>query len=256
MTLAHIQADFFDHLRHGGSRVKALIAGEQQSRRLAIYYDAYRLRLQEALQENYPQLYRLLGDDVFEHMSDEYLQQHSPKHFSIRYFGDMLSDFLGSRPPYSDQPAMAQLAHFEWLLRTVFDAPDGETLQRDHLQHVAAHQWPAMVFHFHPSMRHAVYNFNIVTIWKALEKGIDPPKPTPQPPTHWLVWRYQLRTQFRSLSAQYYDCWQSIAHGDGFSLTCEKLALNYGEQAASIAAGFIDSGLQEGLFEKFHCQES
>ena len=66
------------------------------SRRLAIYYDAYRLRLLEALDSNYPILHSWMGDDEFEKLGLAYLDAHPSTHFSIRYFGHRLSEFPAS----------------------------------------------------------------------------------------------------------------------------------------------------------------
>src|SRR5260370_38876226 len=88
--------------------------------RLGIYRNAYRVRLIEALDDTYPVLHALLGDEVFVALGEKFVSAHPSVHRSIRWYGAELSEFLSLCPPYPEQPILAELALLEWTLREVF----------------------------------------------------------------------------------------------------------------------------------------
>ena len=63
---------------------------------LDIYRNAYRVRLIEALNETYPVLHAVLGDDDFATLGEEFVAAHPSVHRSIRWYGSELSDFLAA----------------------------------------------------------------------------------------------------------------------------------------------------------------
>ena len=62
--------------------------------RLAVYGNAYGYRLIDALSDNYPAVHTLMGDDDFYEMTYAYMAAHPSSHFSLRYFGHKLEEFL------------------------------------------------------------------------------------------------------------------------------------------------------------------
>ncbi|PJB07711.1 MAG: DUF2063 domain-containing protein, partial [Hydrogenophilales bacterium CG_4_9_14_3_um_filter_63_34] len=65
-------------------------------RRLKIYHDAYRLRLIEALSKAYPNLFRLLGDALFERMARSYIAAHPSGYRNLRWYGGELAEHLAA----------------------------------------------------------------------------------------------------------------------------------------------------------------
>ena len=62
--------------------------------RLGIYRHAYRARLAEALDDIYPILHKILGDETFASMAELFIEAHPSVHRSIRWYGRELADFL------------------------------------------------------------------------------------------------------------------------------------------------------------------
>ncbi|MHB8535227.1 MAG: HvfC/BufC family peptide modification chaperone, partial [Sulfuricaulis sp.] len=121
-----LQSDFQSYLLHGGDGMLGRVTSTAKAdapTRLTIYYDAYRLRLIEALDSNYPVLHAWIGDEEFEQLGLAYLGAHPSGHFSIRYFGHRLPEFLGTEA-YSDRPYLGEMAMLEWALSEAFDAED------------------------------------------------------------------------------------------------------------------------------------
>ena len=78
IRLARLQQNFQDYLlaEAGSGPVRGYIVDDAKvgaARRLAIYHDAYRLRLIEALSSAYPKLQTLLGDRLFDDTARAYI---------------------------------------------------------------------------------------------------------------------------------------------------------------------------------------
>ena len=218
-------------------------------RRLKIYAEAYRSRLLDALADNYPALQALLGDTVFMQMAGCYLDAQPSQHFSIRYFGHRLAEFLAAQPPYALQPVLTDLAQFEWALRDVFDAADAPVLTAGDLAAHAPEMWPMLCFKLHPSVRRLDLTWNAPELWKALAEQLDPPSPQKnQHATAWLIWRHELKIRFRSLQVD--EAWaiNALQLNTSFAELCAGLCEWVDEaHAAMHAARIIQRWLSEGV---------
>ena len=101
--------------------------------RLGIYRNAYRIRLRETIDVDHPVLGTYLGDELFDRMVDGYIDQHPSSFSSLRQFADRLPKFLSTNTPFSEHPQIAELARFERLLLTAFDAADASSVPPQHL---------------------------------------------------------------------------------------------------------------------------
>ncbi len=217
--------------------------------RLDIYRNGYKLRLIEAMDEIYPLLHQLLGDEVFSALSEAFIDTTPSVHRSIRWYGSELADFLAAYSPYSEQPVLAEIAHFEWTLADVFDAADHEPITRSALSKVSPTAWGALQFKFHPSMRRLALSWNAPAIWAALSRDKSPPPPHRSVhPMQWLLWRQHMQNYFRSLEPIESTALDAAAAGESFGDICAALALHVPEEeiplrAATFVATWIDNGM-------------
>ena len=121
--------------------------------RLAIYGNAYFLRLQEALETDFEVLKRLLGDDVFEEACLAYIHKHPSRYFSLRWFGQDFAAFLGYQPDTGEHHWPAEMAQLEWLFTEAFDAADTSPATEADAASVPPEAWAELRFSFHPSVR-------------------------------------------------------------------------------------------------------
>ena len=251
-TLRSLQEDFQSHVLTGGERLQAQILGSEQvsaAERLAIYTDGYRLRLLEALDTDFPGLHRLLGDTGFDAMGRAYIDAHPSPYFSLRWYGDRLSEFLRSTEPYSKYPAFAEMAAFEWAKSDAFDAAESIVAGVQDMAAIPPAAWPGLTFRVHPSLRRLDLCWNVPSVWKANDTGEEPPPlEGAEYPVAWLLWRQELLTYFRSLSV--HEAWalDALRHGDNFAAICAGLCewINAPEVAAH-AAGLLKQWLLDGL---------
>ena len=217
--------------------------------RLKIYFDAYRLRLIEALKDNYPALHTILGDEQFASLCTDYLKHHPSRHFSIRYFGHALPDFLAGFPPYSGQVALKELALFEWTLRDVFDAADDHSLTMEELQQIPLPNWPEISFRFHPSLRRIQLSTNAVQIWKAIQEQQENIVPeSVNSPVEWILWRQNLNSYFKPLDLADSLALTALMEGQNFTQVCDILCqILDADNAAVGAARLIQQCVRDGL---------
>ncbi|MGE5240250.1 MAG: DUF2063 domain-containing protein [Bacteroidota bacterium] len=260
--LASLQSDFQSFLLRREERLLDRVSGTAKvsvQARVAIYYDAYRLRLQEALDANYPVLHAWVGDDEFEQLGLAYLDAHPSRHFSIRYFGHRLPEFLGT-DAYRKQPYLAEMSALEWALSEAFEAADGQIMQIEDMAGIPPDAWPCMRFRFHSSVRRLNLLWNVPPIWKAINQNLDAEKNGAEPtakvpapaaeeyPRSWLIWRQELKTYFRSLPVD--EAWaiDTAVAGGTFAEICEGLVEWIDAQNVAVhAAGLLKRWIGDGI---------
>jgi hypothetical protein len=251
-NLAQLQRDLQAHVLDGDDAIAEAIDSNDDmpaATRLNIYSDAYRLRLIEALEANYPVLAKLLDDEAFGRMTQEYLAINPSRHFSIRWFGHRLPGFLREFADYRDQPWLAELAEWEWKIAAAFDAADAPPLSIDDVAGIAPEHWAALRLTLHPSVRRVSLKTNIVQIAKAAAEGAELPAPTPlDTGVEWLIWRQDLSVQYRSLSTAEAAAVDAISSGATFGEMCEAVAQFVGDDDAPLqAATFLKQWLGDYL---------
>lgn len=242
-SLAHLQRALQAHVLEGRNDIADAIDESPSipaSTRLGVYSDAYRLRLIEALESNFPVLAKLLGTEGFSRMAQQYCVTHPSRHFSIRWFGHQLADFLTVFPDYREQPWFAELASWEWRVAAAFDAADASLLTIDHLGGIAPEEWPALRFIPHPSLRRLALTTNVAAIVKAAAN--DESLPTPQLLNHrveWMIWRKELLVQYRSLAAPEATALDALIKGEDFESICERLTEFYDGESIPLHAATL-----------------
>jgi hypothetical protein len=223
--------------------------------RLGIYAEAYRARLHDALATDYAGLQKYLGDSTFAALAQAYIDANPSTHFSLRWFGKALPEFVAATAPYNGHLELAELARFEWAQGLVFDAPDVEPLTIADLAAVPAAAWPTLVFTLMPAMRIETLQSNAPPIWSALNDDAAPPELELSAPIAWLLWRQDLRILFRPLAMQEAIALQAFAAGDNFSEVCAQLcehmaAATVPGYTAGMLRHWIGSGLIAAINER------
>jgi Putative DNA-binding domain len=116
--------------------------------RLAIYHNAYHVRLLECLREEFPILRQALGDETFDAFAYGYLRTYPSRSYTLIQLGTRFAQFLAETCP-DDAPAewsafLIDLATLEWTFSEVFDGPgvEGEPLfDAAALAALSAEQW-------------------------------------------------------------------------------------------------------------------
>lgn len=227
MKLVCLQKQFQSYLLDGESKIeRCVVATDKASarQRLAVYGDAYRLRLLEVLGEDFPGLKGLLGTESFTALGWAYIDAHPSIHRSIRWFGRHLSRFLREHPPYRDRPELAEMAAFEWAQGEVVDAANTAICHPEQLAAVLPECWPDMRVIFQPALRRLNLHWNVSIVWRAIhDGGAMPVLKRSERPLAWLLWRRSLQVHWRSLPDDEHWAIQASLDGHKFGEVCQGL---------------------------------
>lgn len=250
--LGTVQGDFQEFLLRGTQAIEAHVVGSPRvpvATRLGIYGNAYRSRLAEALQTNYPALAALLGAEDFQQLAQRYISAHDSPFFSIRYYGHELPQFLARHPDYAEVGLLSELARWEWVMTGVFDAADAPVLTHAALTRIAPQQWAQLRFTVHPSVARLELAWNVPQVWSALTAGAERPEVVlNRGPLSWLLWRQELNSYYRSLAPLEARALDAARDGWPFGELCALLCDEMGEEqapahAAALLRGWVEAGV-------------
>lgn len=225
---------------------------ETKTNLLGIYRDAYGLRLIEVLGNDHEMLRSYMGDDGFRAMARDYIAGCPSQHSNARWFSQRLPDFLREAEPYSDRPALADLAALERALNDAFDGADAAVLDLPDLAAIPPASWGELSFKCHPTAACIALQSNAAEIWAALKSEKEPPASELAPEAkRILVWRHDTTAMFREIACEEAMMWAEIAKGARFDALCEMLAA-YADppSAPARAAAFLKGWLEAGLLSE------
>lgn len=255
--LGPLQLGFQAYVVGGRPGMEQVVVSDETasaSERLEVYFNAYRLRLLEALGNDCPALKAFVGDEEFEKLGRAYIDMHPSNTPSIRWFGRHLPEFLRSAAPYAGHPVLAEVAAFEWQRGEVFDAPDAGTVTAGQIAAVPPDAWPLLRFTLHPAMRRLKLDWNAPAICKAILADAAPPQPQ-QAAAEWLLWRRDPDVHWRSLDRSEAEALDAAAAGATFAEVCEGLLKWVApDQVALHAAGLLKRWVTDGMVAAIHTE--
>ncbi|AWN73616.1 putative DNA-binding domain-containing protein [Legionella anisa] len=253
--LSQLQDEFQKFLLSGHSAIHGSIVHTDLVSvdiRLGIYRDAYKLRLIESLSTNFPALYAYLGTEEFNKLATYYIDAHPSYYRSIRWFGDLLPDFIKHNYPHYSH--LSELADFEWKMGLAFDAADEQIVRVEDMAVIPPEAWPNLQFVLHPSLQRVNYLGNTIPLWKALTHDQELPELQQNSvPTSWVLWRSPENIiQFYSVSDEEAWALDNLSQRLSFGALCEGLCQwikpeEVGMKAASFLKGWIQNGMLSQL---------
>ena len=254
-VLSDLQKEFQNYVFERDQRMEREVMGTRRASaktRLGIYSSAYRLRLLEALDTDYPALRALAGDDEFEKLGYAYIESHPSPYYNMRWYGGELAEFLKTTPPYNEHPVLSEMAAWEWAMALAFDAPNELVVTVEDMGKVPADAWPNLVFTPHASLQRLNLEWNVPAFWKAVDKKEQPEPPLKNEfPIGWVLWRKELQSYYRSLSVDEAWALDAMREGRNFAEICSGLCEWIDElQVAQHAAGLLKGWIAEGMISK------
>ena len=250
--LRQLQEKFQSYLLRPDNSMDRLISSSERVAaqvRLTIYADAYRLRLLEALDTDFPGLHSLAGDEEFDRLGRAYIDAHPSGHFSLRWYGNHLTEFLCSTAPWRDHPVLAEMAAFEWAMSLAFDAANDGAITLEDVAAIAPDAWGDMRLQPHASVQRVDLLWNVPLFWKAVEADSELEAPQAgEHPVGWVIWRQGLNTHYRSLTVDEAWALDGLLAGQDFASLCEGLCEWVDpDNAAAHAAGLLRRWVQDGM---------
>ena len=254
-ALLPLQARFQQHLL-GEADATDLIAGSAERRALglAIYANAYRQRLVEALADAFAKTRLLLGEDAFDNAALAYITANPPTTRNLRWYGITFAAHLRAALPRD--PDVAELAQLDWALRNAFDGPDSAVLAAADLSGVPPEAWATLRLMLVPTAELLHFEHNTVAVWQALDDDATTPPPARERGAvgvDWLVWRKELQPHFRSLHPVEAALLRAMQAGAAFAQACEQAQqgrVAVEDDAAALIGGALRQWLDDGVLRE------
>ena len=253
--LHSLQSDFQKYVFHPGRNLQGKVVSTKNASanaRLGIYVSAYRARLIETLQSDYPGVHAILGDENFKKLGESYLENIPSKFPNIRWYGASLAEFLKATAPYNEQAVLHEMAAFEWAMTLAFDAADDPVVSVEDMGRVPPDAWAELRFVLHASIQRFELAWNSPAIWKAMHAQKPLPRLKKSKITlPWVMWRKGLGTYFRSMSADEAWALDALRAGQSFAEICEGLCKWKDQtQVAQHAAGLLKTWIGDAMIAR------
>lgn len=147
--------------------------------RFAVYHHAYRARLVECLQDDYPVLEHALGQLQFANLCHGYLAAHPSRSFSLNRFGAGLPAYASQHAP---QPAgfFADLSRLEWALVEAVHAEAGPGLSLERVGALAPEDWERARLIPSASLSLHRFHYPVNEYFRAIKERGEAPLPAPR----------------------------------------------------------------------------
>jgi len=109
--------------------------------RVGIYHDMYLLRMEEALETDYPALAHFLGTQRWRRLVRGYVEAHPSRSYTLNVLGRELAAYVSTAPRISHAGFCRDLARLEWAITEAFDANETPALSEEDLAAVSPDAW-------------------------------------------------------------------------------------------------------------------
>jgi len=225
--------------------------------RLAVYANAYFVRIHDCLRDDFGALARAIGPGAFHDLVKTYLMAHPPSQPSLRHAGKDLAAFLETEPfaaIFGRRCAYAaDLARLEWAMTDAFDARDAEVLPREALARVPPEAWAELRFRTIPALEVVSLAWPVHIVRERFDQDggketWDTPPPLEPAQTHVRVWRRDERVYYSAIPGLEAETLKTVQRGETFGVVCELVAQGLGENAAAThAVDLLEAWVSGGL---------
>lgn len=231
----------------GADWVSTSKQGLSSQSRLAIYHNAYRVRLIDVLRDTFEHTATYLGDEWFQGLASGFVQSHGSSRDNIGYYGQAFPEFLAEQ--LSNDLEVAELAEMDWRLRRAFDGADSPVMTLDDLQHLINGERIINRLRPVPTLSLTKQGFNTLDIWHAINQDEHPPVVQQLPePKDLVIWRKGHSPHFRSISTIEVTAINGLCSGDSLDAIGTTLAKNFPQtDAASEFGGMLHRWITEEM---------
>lgn len=256
MSLAALQHEFMGHVLEE-ERPLPPHWDARMAEGLAIYRNAYRARLIDALRETFPKTAQWAGDEAFAQAAAHHLILHPPRGWTLDLIGE---GFVGTLEDlFASDPDVADLAWLEWAMHLAFTASDCTPVDAARFAEATRgfgeEDWAQMRLVFVPSLQGRAVSSDCVALWQALGRE-EPPALvfTPEVSMHCIVWREEMEPVFTLATAPEGACLARMRAGASFGELCVGLAETMPpDQAAGEAGAMLGRWIARGFVLGVSC---
>lgn len=239
MTLGDLQQEFMGHVLEE-DRPLLQYWDERMAEGIAVYRNAYRARLVDALAETFPRTAQWVGKDAFDMAAAHHLILHPPTGWTLDTAGEGFDETLAAL--FTNDPEVPELAWLEWAMHSAFTAAGGEPLDPAGFALATADfgedDWAAMRLVFAASLHVREVRCDCAALWQAIGRDEAPSAaPVLDTAMHCIVWREALTPVFALVPEDEGPCLSRMREGAPFGEICASLARSGSPDEAAVAAG-------------------
>ncbi len=218
---------------------------------MAVYRNAYRARLVDALRDTFERTARLVGDDAFRQAAAHHLITHPPASWTIDRAGEGFPETCAEL--FANDPDVAEVAWLEWAMHRAFTAADAEPLTVAGFAVATSafgtEEWDGLRLQFMPGTALRPVTHELVKLWETLAQ---PPQATEveklRKPMWVLLWRESERPVFVLIPEANGRALANLQRGGTFGDMCAALGESIGPvEAAQVAGAMLLSWLELGV---------
>ena len=216
---------------------------------MAIYRNAYRSRLLDALQTSFALTRQWAGDEMFDAAACHHIILNPPESWTLDDYDDGFDQTLAEL--FAEDPEVSELAWLEWHMQRAFAAPDTQVLNAAMLTsgELGIADWERASFALVSSFAMHPVATDCVALWQTLADDDTPSAALPLAPgSQLIVWRQGLSPHFRIVDAAEGRALAALAAEQRFGELCAAFAEELGPEAAIAQAGaLLGRWVQDGL---------
>lgn len=213
--------------------------------RVGIYHAMYLLRMEEALQSDYPNLERFLGHARFHALVRDYVQVHPSKSYTLNRLGDHLPAFLRSYRGVPKAAFCADLATLELAMTEAFDAEETGSVTAEVAAAVPENAWADAVLRPIASLRLVELRYP-VTAWMDAAEG---ERPSLRRAASWVVvYRSNYQVFRQDVPREAYELLCGLVAGQTLGAAVEALLRSRRRVDPDVLFRFFRQWMGSGLF--------
>lgn len=210
---------------------------------MAIYRNAYRARLFDALAVNFEKTRCWVGEDAFAAAAAHYILAYPSANWTLDAFGREFPDLLADL--FVDDGEVAELAWLEWQMQQAFAAHDRPELDAGKLAEagLTGDEWAGLRFTMAAGFASRSVVHDVGTFWYRQSPGTavslaDQPE--------LIVWRKAFQPHFRLLETSEWRALASLVSGAPLGACAQDPTVS-----AERLGNWLAQWLEEGLFSGF-----
>jgi len=215
--------------------------------RVGVYHGMYLMRMEEALETDYPVIRYHLGDHQFGHLVREYVQRYPSTSYTLNRLGDHFPQVFLDEPQWHDAAFLHDLARLELAMTEVFDEEESPVLGSEELEGVPPDAWEEARLRPIPALRLLAFKHAVVPNLVAYHE--DRPSPGPRRRATWVaLYRRDYSVLRLELSRAEYDLMKAIVDGVPLGEALATAAASKSQRQQAKVFRWFRTWISEGLF--------
>lgn len=220
--------------------------------RIQIYRGMYLLRMQEALQIDFPAVEERVGKERFFELVGQYVERHPSQSYTLDHLGRKFSAFLKEVDANGEGGFLSELAHLEWALCMVAIAPDSPTLLMTDLASVTPDNFVNLRIEPVPALEVMSFQHDVNSYFKAWSNEETAP-PIMVEESHLAVWRHELNVWRMNLPPSAHFFLSRLVEGRRLGEALDQTIDKYQAEEEDLFDWF-QTWVSEGFFSTFRVE--